>query len=265
MLSYLSGTHLNYVAEKQFRLFFVNSKYLIIISSDDCRDSQNNVDEYLRVTMDCVCISQRPRKGYSKPLKCLNDTTPSFNDILFTVLNLQVDNQMYRKGLYDFPAVVSGQEQDSLPKFKFNNCLVSDHIIEMLKENSLITLALTFDGNCDEGNVLKSVHMKMKPLNVSIEDTFIYKLNSILTSFDFGVKRNIPQRTFHLKVPDDVLMSSQNLARHLCLDSLKIENLSVLVNLHASMKMYIGLDQSPLHFSMFERNNFVTTSYALGT
>ena len=190
--------------------------------------------------------------------------TPSFNDILFTVLNMQFDNQMYRKGLYDFPAILSGQQKDKLPKFKFNNCLVSDLIMETLKQNSLITLALTFDDH-DEGNVLKSIHMKMKPLNVFIEDTFIYKLNSILNSFNFGVKRAIPnESTFHFKVPNDVLMSSQNLARHVCLDSLKIDDLSVLVNVHASLKMYIGLDQSPLHFSVFERKNFITTSYALG-
>ena len=215
--------------------------------------------------MDCVSVSHRPRKGYMKPLRCLNLMTPSFNDISLTVLNFQLDNQMYRKGLYDFPAILSGQYQGPLPKFKFNKCLVSDFMLETLKENSLLCLNFAFDANSDAGNVLKSAQMTIKPLNVFIEDTFAYKINSILSSFVFNDNRVRPcKRPYRSKTPEDVLISSQNLSRHLCLDLLKINEISVLVSVHASMKMYIGLDQSPLHFSSFERANFITTSYALG-
>ena len=217
--------------------------------------------------MDGICLSHRPRKGCSKPLKCLNDIIPSFDDLALTIWNLQLDNQMYRKGLYDFPAIVTGQEGNPLPKFKFNNCLVSDYILDTLKDNSLVSLQLTFDNNSDkEKNVLKFVHMKIKPLNLYIEDTFVYKLNQILNSFEtFRKKTRLDCTSVCSKIPSDILISSQNLSRHLCLDTLKIDEISVLVNVHASLKMYIGLDQSPLHFALFERNNFITTSYALGT
>ena len=216
--------------------------------------------------MDCVCLSQRPRKGHSKPLKCLNNIVPSFNDVSLIIYNFQFDNQMYRKGLYDFPAIVSGQERGSLPKFRFNNCLASDYMLETLKDNCLVSLQLTFDTNKAEGNnVLKSVYMKIKPLNVYIEDTFAYKLNNILNSFEpFNKRTSLEKIPSCSKLPSNILISSQNLARHLCLDLLKIDEMSVLVNVHASLKMYIGLDQSPLHFALFERNNFITTSYALG-
>ena len=233
--------------------------------SDDCQDSTNVVDEYVRMTIDCMCISKRPRKGFTKPLRCLKNTTPSFDDIVVTVLNFQIDNQMFRKGLYDFPAIVSGQQQSGLHKFKFNSCVASDLMLEMLKENSLVTLSLTFDTNTTDGKVLKSIHTRINPLHVFIEDTFIYKLNSILSSFEStsnqgrGIKR-----VYYSSLPSDVSISSQNLSKHLHLDALKVEEISVLVNVHASMKMYIGLDQSPLHFSMFNRTNVVTTSYALG-
>ena len=215
--------------------------------------------------MDCVSVSHRPRKGYTKPLKCLNLMTPSFNDISLTILNFQFDNQMYRKGLYDFPAIVSGQQQGPLPKFKFNKCLVSDFMLEMLKESSLVCLTFAFDANNDVGSVLKSAHMSIKPLNVFIEDTFAYKINAILSTFELSDSKRKPEKQmYRSKTPDDVLISSQNLSSHLCLDLLKIDEFSVLVSVHASMKMYIGLDQSPLHFSTFERKNIITTSYALG-
>ena len=216
--------------------------------------------------MDCVCVSQRPRKGHIKPLKCLNYMTSSFNDILLTILRLQIDNQLFRKGLYDFPTVVSGQQQSLLQKFRFNNCIASNFMIEMLKESSLVSLALTFDANGHDGSVLKSVRMNIQPLTVFIEDTFAFKLNAIMNSFDsFDKRHSIQDKTSsYSKLPKDVLIASQNLARHLSLDLLKIEEMSVLVNVHASMKMYIGLDQSPLHFSTFERSNITTTSYALG-
>ena len=215
--------------------------------------------------MDCVSLSHRPRKGYIKPLRCLNIKIPVFNDISLTVLNFQLDNQMYRKGLYDFPAIVSGQNLGPLQKFKFNKCLVSDYMLETLKENSLICLNFEFDSNSDVGNVLKSAHMTIKPLNVYIEDSFAYKINSILSSFVFTDNTGrAAEHPYYSKTPQDVSISSQNLSRQLCLDSLKIDEISVLVSVHASMKMYIGLDQSPLHFSSFERKNFITTSYALG-
>ena len=118
--------------------------------------------------------------------------------------------------------------------------------------------------------------MKIRPLNVYVEDKFVNKINEILESFASTMlrPRNGEANCFKTalsstsicydKLPDNILVSSQNLASHLYLNRIKIDDLSVLVNVHASLKMYIGLDQSPLQFNSFERNNLMTTSYDLG-
>ena len=139
-------------------------------------------------------------------------------------------------------------------------------MLDMLRTNSLLSLQLTFDSNLEKGNnqILKTIDLKIRPLNVYIEDTFLYKITQILTSFGplHHAKKSTKQA--YSKLPEEILISSQNLARHLYLDLLKIDELSLLVNVHASLKIHIGLDQSPLHFALFQRNNLMTTSYALG-
>ncbi len=48
---------------------------------------------------------------------------------------------------------------------------------------------------------------------------------------------------FTLKLPRDVSLSSLNLVRDIHLDLINIEELSALVSVRASLKIYIGLDQ----------------------
>ena len=43
-----------------------------------------------------------------------------------------------------------------------------------------------------------------------------------------------------------------------------IEPINVLVSLHASVKAFVGLDQSPLQFGGYHRQFVRTTSFALG-
>ena len=59
-------------------------------------------------------------------------------------------------------------------------------------------------------------------------------------------------------------MAARSLARPLLFESLDIQPINVLVSLHASVKAFVGLDQSPLHFGGYHRQFVRTTSFALG-
>ena len=65
-------------------------------------------------------------------------------------------------------------------------------------------------------------------------------------------------------VESDAKMAASSLAKPLFLESLDIEPINVLVSLHASVKAFVGLDQSPLQFGGYHRQFVRTTSFALG-
>merc|ERR1719266_1123603 len=65
-------------------------------------------------------------------------------------------------------------------------------------------------------------------------------------------------------VKAEIKMAARSLARPLLFESLDIQPINVLVSLHASVKAFVGLDQSPLHFGGYHRQFVRTTSFALG-
>ena len=62
----------------------------------------------------------------------------------------------------------------------------------------------------------------------------------------------------------EVMLTSSNLANPMWLERLTVEPLNILVSVHASIKAYVGLDQSPLSFGRYHHENFRVTNFALG-
>lgn len=60
-----------------------------------------------------------------------------------------------------------------------------------------------------------------------------------------------------------VLQSVQTLVQPLRLHRLTIQPISLLVSIHASLKLYIASDHTPLSFSLFERGPVCTTARQL--
>lgn len=60
-----------------------------------------------------------------------------------------------------------------------------------------------------------------------------------------------------------VLQSAQALVQPVRLQRLTIQPVSLLVSIHASLKLYIASDHTPLSFSLFERGPVCTTARQL--
>lgn len=117
---------------------------------------------------------------------------------------------------------------------------------------------------------MTDIIVKVKPLSAYIEDTYITKLLDYVTVLAPTklviippIKRSI---NFSLSstlvgIPDQVLFESPVIAKPLVLKTFVIEDLSILLSVHSSIKLYIALDQSPLQFARFEKKKLMTTPF----
>ena len=182
---------------------------------------------------------------------------------------------MFQKGSYDFPIFLKSQKSDDISQQRsadplqdgnlvmmFNQCQHSDYIMEDLREKSDFKLSLILDCNTNR-NVVTSVAIRLQPINLFVEDAFVYKMADVLNSLilENNVVPSEEESTSCLK---EVMLTSSNLANPMWLDRLTVEPLNILVSVHASIKAYVGLDQSPLSFGRYHHENFRVTNFALG-
>jgi vacuolar protein sorting-associated protein 13B len=192
--------------------------------------------------------------------------------VTLTVGNVQLDNQMFSRQPFDFPILLLGASVDGDSKMRLPSmgCQMTDLILDVLKENSLMCLNLQFETGFGDGssgkNELRSIRLRSGPLAVHFEDKIMYKMAEVMNSFfdtaDSG--RAATEITIGGKLPRSILVASRNLAEQLSLQEICVEPIDVSLSVHASVKMYIGLDQSPLNFSQFNRRQLLTTNYSLG-
>ncbi|XP_076650338.1 vacuolar protein sorting 13B isoform X2 [Halictus rubicundus] len=185
--------------------------------------------------------------------------------------DLQLDNQLFDQGGFDFPVVLISQSPLVTKGVGYytQNCLMNK--IEQIRENSLITIDYVME---NQGHIaaLKELYLKIAPISAYIEDTYITQLLNYASSM-------VPPRFF---VPDDakkmrplvattgvcmsdyIIVDAKILSDPLRLHNFKIEPLSILLSVHTSVRLYVALDHSPLYFGIFEKKNVLTTPYRLG-
>ncbi|XP_067209482.1 intermembrane lipid transfer protein VPS13B isoform X1 [Linepithema humile] len=185
--------------------------------------------------------------------------------------DLQLDNQLFDQGGFDFPVVLISQ--NPLPNrevvFYSNNCLMAN--MEKIKQDSLIAIEYVWEIN---GSMIisKEYRMKIAPISAYIEDTYITQLLDYATSMisprlvlgDNPKKMQTVAVSNAVCIPDYIMIDSRILSQPLRLQNFVIEPLSILLSVHTSVRLYVALDHSPLYFGTFERKNLLTTPYRLG-
>lgn len=247
---YFSALAIEESSNLQLCLTFLCDEISVILA-DDCIENPNQIDEYVRITLETVMLTMRPRVE-----NCVlrSGKNSSVNDVCFTIGHVQVDNQMHSRGSFDFPVILKGRQENKviLPTDFFR---LSSQILAKTTEDS--QFCLKFVTESDDGIFVKSISIKISPLDLFIEDVFVYKMVLILKSFS-GEDEEI------YNVLTDVKAASGSLACPTTLESLEINPINVLVSIHASVKAYVGLDQSPLQFGRYHRDFVRTTYFALG-
>ena len=262
-LSALENNDESYSLMSKFCLTFLLEKFSFILA-DDCIEAKNQLDEYFRITMDTFLLTVRPKLKKARQLEsCLPNGVHM--DTCLTIGNIQVDNQVYRSGQYDFPVVVKGHKTlENNPYLKSPLLDHSDRILKETKEGSVVRLDMDWEEDRQVGRQrlqLRTVVLKIQPLDVFIEDIFLYKVAEVMKSFVVLTSTKNEDKEESIK---EVLSASYHLSQNLCLDRLEIAPLTILVSVHASAKAYVGLDSSPLTFGGYRREFIRTTDFALG-
>lgn len=244
---------------------------VVLVLKDDVSD-QENISEILRVTCDNFIISLRPKIDLTEKLRALDYRVKEQVEIVFFVGDIQVDNQLHVCGKYDFPVILIRQDPDSAPKLSPLDPI--ERAIQVSHNNALFTLSLVLEPSPSR-TCLHSMHIRLKPIVLYAEDAVFYSLMDILTSFlpvprqrvrEVRERREEEDEALPvaMRVPKEVLAKSAAMTRPVHISHLIVEPVSLLLSVHASVKIYVALDRSPLHFGQFQRSEILTTSYSLG-
>ncbi|XP_016118387.1 vacuolar protein sorting-associated protein 13B-like, partial [Sinocyclocheilus grahami] len=165
--------------------------------------------------------------------------------------SLQVDNQLYERASFHFPVILC-QEPQGEP-----DLAPTPQRLQEFCDACFLSLSVTVstDGRLDR------LALRVRPARVYLEDTFIYYMKTLFHTY-------IPECTLGGQgcgggaepvVPREVLESTHALVMPVLLQKLSIEPVHLLVSIHASLKLYIASDHTPLSFSLFERSPICTT------
>ena len=244
-----------------------------IALADDCYENPSEGSDYMRITVNSLSASGRPFVLNSTPLRCIGQSPPRRTDLRITVGSIQVDNQMFPRRPFDFPVVLLCEEPRGAKKIRIPPVgALTDEAVETLRESCAVCMNLQFEAAGHSAGKLRSVRVRSAPLSANIEDKLIFEMSAILNSFSLHDEDDECSQSAAAAVscaecgrlPNSILMASKNLVEQMSLREILIEPVEVSLSVHASVKMYIGLDQSPLIFSPFSRSRLLTTNYCLG-
>lgn len=202
-------------------------------------------------------------------------STTKILTIKMLIGDLQLDNQMFDYGGFDFPVVLISQKPPLNDKTNLKFLFSLENTIKEIAKQSLIMLEVNWD-KIDGILACKDVHIKMAPINIYIEDKFVTQLLEYITAIvrpcllipvDVNESTNAkaPQsKQINVKIPANIVMDARIMSSPLQLHRLTIEPVSILLSVHTSVRLYVALDHSPLHFGSFQRRYLFTTPYRLG-
>lgn len=216
--------------------------------------------ELLRLTLDSVFLQLAPGE---EPATAL---LPLYRVGLYC-RDLQLDNQLYNKSSFHFAVLVcQGEKTEPTHCSKMQNLLASSRDLEEYKENCFIKLCLTLN----EGeSFLFDIHecsFELKPARLYVEDTFVYYIKTLFETYLPNSNRDGHRTALQggtQTLPVQVRQHARALANPVKLRKLVIQPVSLLVSIHASLKLYIASDHTPLSFSVFERGPVFTTARQL--
>ncbi|PSN31470.1 hypothetical protein C0J52_23169 [Blattella germanica] len=239
---------------------------LQITLTDDIPKTNSERTEVILLSLDNVCVSLKPLE--------LGNGSEELN-ISVSIGDLQLDNQMYQRGGFDFPVILIGQVPKHHAACGFSLSTPS-HILEEISGDSLVIINASLEmlNNREYScTAMKDLNITLGPLCAYVEDTLIMKLYEFLqcvipssSMYPFPPKNSVipsPVSMF-VPIPREIYWDSKSIAHPLRLRTLTIQPLSLLLTAHKSLKLYIALNHSPLQFPAFERRHLMTTPYRLG-
>lgn len=167
-------------------------------------------------------------------------------------------------GHFDFPVIFMSEKSPSMLDFKVAQGLGMAEQHAVMRAASVVQLqfVLSKDIHYTEGIVFESILMGIKPVRIYVEDTFIFYLMKECAAY-MPVSLSLkPQHqsdfSGHMTVQDFGYVGQPLRIQHVCLQSCNI-----LLSVHASVKMFLATDHTPLTFAAFERQSLFTSAQQL--
>ncbi|XP_047455657.1 vacuolar protein sorting-associated protein 13B-like isoform X2 [Mugil cephalus] len=249
-----------------------------VVISDDITSPTGSV-ELLRLTLTKLLLSLAPTPT-SLPSEFEVDPGVGAASISAAVSDaslievycssLQVDNQLYNRASFHFPVLLCQDQRGGVePGGQWSsdaNPTESPEALDAFKSSCFLQLRIRLSGDrC----TVEEVSLQLQPARVYLEDTFVYYIKTLFHTY-------IPESAFAPAksqrcqksgsapvLPEQVIQSVQALVQPVRLQRLTIQPVNLLVSIHASLKLYIASDHTPLSFSVFERGLVFTTARQL--
>ncbi|TMS11029.1 Vacuolar protein sorting-associated protein 13B, partial [Larimichthys crocea] len=251
-----------------------------VVLSDDITSPSGSV-ELLRLTLTKLLLSLAPAPSSLPPELAVDPTMdarpisilmPDASLIEVYCSSLQVDNQLYNRASFHFPVLLCqdqrGGTESEGPWSSDTNPTQSPEALEEFKHSCFLQLRVVLAGDrC----TVDEVTFQLQPARVYLEDTFVYYIKTLFhTYIPDSAMASATAETQRSKepssapiLPEQVLQSVQALVHPVRLQRLTIQPVNLLVSIHASLKLYIASDHTPLSFSLFERGPLCTTARQL--
>ncbi|KAM4688560.1 intermembrane lipid transfer protein VPS13B [Discoglossus pictus] len=229
--------------------------------------------ELLRLTMDNVFFNMAPVTSYLRqPCRELQEDItcgiPLFYSLEVYCGDLQLDNQLYNKSHFHFPVLVCQEEKIEGAKLpKSFSLFVSTKELEEYKDYAFLKLFITLSVEQDLYD-LNELSFELKPSRLYVEDTFVYYVKTLFDTYLPDSKLlhgtiKVPGFKVPQVLPEQVRQHALALVSPVRLRKLTVQPVNLSVSIHASLKLYIASDHTPLSFSMFERGPVFTTARQL--
>ena len=159
--------------------------------------------------------------------------------VTVAVADVQLDNQLYGRGNYDFAVVLPGRAADAPP------------------EPDMLTMELTRTSSGPQSS-WDELDVRLRPLVVCIDDVFVHDFLAVLASWGSAAPCVIPDEPpLSDEPPTPAMLLS--LAAPLRLSRVSLSLPAVVASIHASLVVFVAVDATPLHFTDFARSHVLTT------
>lgn len=181
--------------------------------------------------------------------------------------DFQLDNQLYSKSNFHFPVVVcQGEKNENIQWAKAHNLTLPSKDLEECNRNAFVKLCVTLSKEQSLLFHANDLNFELKPARLYVEDTFVYYIKTLFETYlpdGKSVCHSAKTLTVSQALPEQVRQHADALVNPVKLRKLAIQPVNLLVSIHASLKIYIASDHTPLSFSVFERGPLFTTARQL--
>ena len=227
--------------------------------------------EFLCVTADEVGLSCYPQLDV---IRSTSSRLEHSQHLAVSMRDLQIDNQLYGKASYDFPVILEKQDKQRRSSMSIDletaKMLDINERLALLLNHSLLCICIELhrEGGSATQVSFQTSRLSLKPIKLFIEDTYIRDFLRVLdrivpTSFSGSSVAPSPSVQRRRPIPFRVRSNAMTMNVPIRMRHLSIEPINLLISVHASLKLFIASDNTPLSFGRFERHQLCTTSQQL--